>query len=144
LGQLPNLHRPQHVVEARKCIGRGARIYNIGGDVYCETLSETAAVFIQAPSASAQLSAPAATVWKVPQCKEYIRHGYFYCHSPLPIKIPTNFPSLLNAKNPSSLLLADCNLKIFSMSEFGKLLNTAVKQGFEAVYSLTRQVHLNE
>ena len=72
LGQLPNLNRTQVVVDARKCIGRGARIYNIGGDVYCETLSETAAVFIQAPSASAQLSAPAATVWKVPQCKMYL------------------------------------------------------------------------
>uniref|UniRef100_A0A915LCF3 MH2 domain-containing protein n=1 Tax=Meloidogyne javanica TaxID=6303 RepID=A0A915LCF3_MELJA len=70
LGQLPNLHRPQDVVNARKCIGRGARIYSIGGDVYCETLSETAKVFIQAPSASAQLSAPAATVYKVPQCME--------------------------------------------------------------------------
>uniref|UniRef100_A0A915NHQ0 MH2 domain-containing protein n=1 Tax=Meloidogyne floridensis TaxID=298350 RepID=A0A915NHQ0_9BILA len=99
LGQLPNLHRPQDVVNARKCIGRGARIYSIGGDVYCETLSETAKVFIQAPSASAQLSAPAATVYKVPQY---------------------------------------CNLKLFSMKDFGKLLNTAVKQGFESVYSLTR------
>lgn len=55
---------------------------------------------------------PIATVCKVPPCKQF------------------NFDFLK--------FITDCNLKIFSMAEFGTLLREAVKEGFETTYALTR------
>lgn len=66
LGQLVNHDRTQTVNSVLKSIGNGARIYNIGGEIYCECLSAHAAVFIQSPSTSAQLGWNAATVVRIP------------------------------------------------------------------------------
>jgi len=99
LGALANVNRSGESEQCRKLIGRGLRLYYMGGEVYVECLSDNA-IFVQSASCNAMNGWHPATVAK---------------------------------------LLPRCNLKVFSHSEFAKLLTRTVPEGYNAVYQLTKQ-----
>ncbi|KAF0885978.1 SMAD3 protein, partial [Crocuta crocuta] len=118
LGLLSNVNRNAAVELTRRHIGRGVRLYYIGGEVFAECLSDSA-IFVQSPNCNQRYGWHPATVCKIPPGQS----------SPPPHPSPAPTASLAPVR---------CNLKIFNNQEFAALLAQSVNQGFEAVYQLTR------
>ncbi|XP_050977907.1 mothers against decapentaplegic homolog 2 isoform X1 [Labeo rohita] len=131
LGLLSNVNRNATVEMTRRHIGRGVRLYYIGGEVFAECLSDSA-IFVQSPNCNQRYGWHPATVCKIPPGKRFIHFSL----SP----VPSVHHLEIYVKRYDVMIssFSGCNLKIFNNQEFAALLAQSVNQGFEAVYQLTR------